>query len=203
MLTNAGEMRMASEFEKLVLNSSLARGLRYKEMVLEDLGEINRPGIGKLLEYLETSDFFTAPASTKFHRAYGGGLCEHSSNVEDLFAKRNGAMGKPINDESVVICGYLHDACKIGYYEKAGNSYKSVKGHPAGSAHAKLSIEIIEKFIELHAIERELILYHMNLFGCYGYCVEYTPKDLYSAIARNPSVQVFAACDMEESKWMD
>lgn len=42
---------------------------------------IKRPGATELLEWLETTDFFVAPASTRFHGNYEGGLCEHSVNV--------------------------------------------------------------------------------------------------------------------------
>ena len=43
---------------------------------------VTRPGSEKLLDWLDTkTDFFTAPASTRFHGAYDGGLCAHSLNV--------------------------------------------------------------------------------------------------------------------------
>ena len=46
---------------------------------------ITREGADNLLDWLINSDFFTAPASSKFHSAYEGGLCEHSLNVFDRF----------------------------------------------------------------------------------------------------------------------
>jgi 23S rRNA maturation-related 3'-5' exoribonuclease YhaM len=173
-----------------------------KDSVITLLQGIERTGKHDLIDFLSESDFFTAPASTRYHRSYEGGLCEHSMNVTDLFNIRNKKMGHVVSDDSVIICGLLHDLCKIGYYQKTDNSYRGVKGHKAGQSHASLSIEIIEQFIELSDVEKDIILYHMGLFGCYGYCVEYTPSDMYKAIARNPAVQVFAACDMEESKWV-
>ena len=42
---------------------------------------IHRDGLEDLLSWLQKSDFFTAPASTKYHGAYEGGLCEHSMDV--------------------------------------------------------------------------------------------------------------------------
>ncbi|MBQ2469187.1 MAG: hydrolase, partial [Clostridia bacterium] len=54
-----------------------------KERFLSLCGTIDRDGIDKLLGWLETSDFFTCPASTKYHGAYRGGLLEHSLNVYD------------------------------------------------------------------------------------------------------------------------
>ena len=48
---------------------------------------IKRDGSDNLLDWLITTDFFTAPASSKFHSAYEGGLCEHSINVFNRFVK--------------------------------------------------------------------------------------------------------------------
>lgn len=173
-----------------------------KATVIDMLSGVNRDGIKDLVSYLEETDFFTAPASTKYHRSYPGGLCEHSLNVTKMLSERNAKTGKVIDSDSVILCGLLHDLCKTNYYQKSGNWYKCVEGHPASKSHARLSIEIIENFIKLRSIEIEIILYHMGLFGCYGYCVEYTPEQLHAAISRNPLVQIFAACDMEESRWL-
>ncbi len=171
-----------------------------KAIAINMLGAILRPGMKDLIEYLTCADYFTAPASTRFHGAYEGGLVEHSLNVTEMFAACNKDMGYVVRGESVIICGLLHDLCKIKYYTREGLKYRSVKTHPANTSHAKLSIEIIEKFIKLLPEERDIILYHMGLFGCYGKTVEYTPLEMYSAIMKNPAVQIFAACDMEESR---
>ena len=45
--------------------------------------KVHRDGIENLIQWLEDSDFFVAPASTRFHGNYDGGLCEHSLNVYD------------------------------------------------------------------------------------------------------------------------
>ena len=42
---------------------------------------VTRDGVQPLMCMLETSDFYTAPASTRFHGAEEGGLCLHSINV--------------------------------------------------------------------------------------------------------------------------
>lgn len=170
-----------------------------KDYVLQMLGTVNRPGMAELVEYLKTSDYFSAPASTKWHGDYEGGLCEHSLKVTLMFRERNRQLEIPISEESVILCGTLHDVCKVGLYIKSGSVYKSVAGHPAKNRHAKLSINIIEQFIELTDLEKDIILYHMGLFGCFGYCVEYEPRDMYSAIAKNVAVQVFASCDNEDA----
>lgn len=172
-------------------------------IVIDMLNIVDRDGISDIIDYLKYTDYFTAPASTRYHRSYTGGLCAHSINVTKMFAERNELTGQMISDDSVVICGILHDLCKVGYYYKNNDYFCNVKGHPAERSHARLSIEIIENFIELKPAEKEIILYHMGLFGCYGKIIEYTPDQLHSAISRNPLVQIFAACDMEESRWIE
>ena len=52
-----------------------------KERFLEILRSVNRPGMDKLIEWLEDSTFFVDPASARFHGNYEGGLCDHSLAV--------------------------------------------------------------------------------------------------------------------------
>lgn len=51
---------------------------RFKEIFIS---QVTRPGAADLLAWLGTTDFFEAPASTRFRGAYPGGLVEHSLNV--------------------------------------------------------------------------------------------------------------------------
>ena len=79
---------------------------------------IKRDGAKELLEYLEKSDFFSAPASTQFHSNYEGGLAEHSINVYKRFLRfvkeeYGEKYSEKISDESIAICGLLHDLCKV------------------------------------------------------------------------------------------
>ena len=82
--------------------------------------QITRPGADKLLEWLESTDFFTAPASTKHHGAYEGGLVRHSLNVYYAilgnYITRNDYSG-----ESHAIVALLHDVCKADFYKKTGS----------------------------------------------------------------------------------
>ena len=83
---------------------------------------IKREGAKELLEFLEKSDFFVAPASTQFHSAYEGGLCEHSLNVYKRFAAAvENEKGKDwadrVTPETIAICGLLHDVCKIDTFK--------------------------------------------------------------------------------------
>ena len=85
------------------------------------LKSVNREGIGSLMEFLRKSDFYTAPASTRYHSCHEGGLLEHTLNVYDcLTAKRNNSTWKPILDpipeETLIIAALLHDVCKTYLY---------------------------------------------------------------------------------------
>ena len=97
---------------------------------------IKRPGADKLLEYLKSnsSDFFTAPSSTRFHGAYEGGLVEHSINVYHClvdYLSRNRAKElyqMDYSPESVAIVSLLHDLCKINFYVVDYRNAKNDKG---------------------------------------------------------------------------
>ena len=61
-----------------------------KELFIETYNKnIHRPGAEKLLTWMETTDFFTAPASTRFHAAYEGGLLDHSINVYNVLISKH------------------------------------------------------------------------------------------------------------------
>ena len=97
---------------------------------------ITREGADKLLEYLDSpqSDFFTAPASTRFHGSYEGGLLEHSLNVYYcLYDYLNRDRVKEMyniscSEESIAIVSLLHDLCKINCYQKGTRNVKDKNG---------------------------------------------------------------------------
>jgi hypothetical protein len=163
------------------------------------LSEVKRPGIPDLVEYLDNTGYFLSPASTKYHNNFQGGLCLHSLNVTKLFIPRILKVETSLNRESAILCGLLHDLCKVGYYIEKNGEWKSNKEHEANSSHGVLSVQIIEKFIKLTPEEEAVIKYHMGLFSILGYVKEYTIEDLYEAISQWPSVQIFASCDNEDA----
>ena len=96
---------------------------------------IHREGSEALLDYLQNkSDFFTSPASAKFHGAYVGGLCDHSVNVyhclrEYLERERVKELyGLEYGEESIAIAALLHDVCKIGCYKTGTRNVKGPDG---------------------------------------------------------------------------
>lgn len=140
---------------------------------------ITRAGADRLLAWLETTDFFTAPASTRYHCAYEGGLVEHSINVfRRLYVLSLGdrsLMGVPGIEESVAIVGLLHDVCKANFYSVEMRNRKNEAGRweqypfyivddqlPYG--HREKSVYIISRFMELTPQEAMAIRWHMGGF---------------------------------------
>ena len=140
---------------------------------------VTRDGANSLLEYLTNSDFFTAPASARFHLAEQGGLCQHSLNVyKRLLALVRAEYGdnysSVVTDESIAICGLLHDVCKVNYYvteyrnvkEEYGWTkkpfYKVEERFPYG--HGEKSVFIITQYMKLTAEEAMAINWHMGGF---------------------------------------
>ncbi|MCD6364850.1 MAG: metal-dependent phosphohydrolase [Planctomycetes bacterium] len=174
-----------------------------KSAIENELSATNRRGIDKLIDYLNESGFFTAPASTRFHNAFEGGLADHSHNVFKLFNKQVSSLELNVPYKSVVISSLLHDLCKAGAYISEGGSYYWNHSQPSG--HAKLSIERIEKFIELTETEKNLIKFHMGLYGTGEFDKrnggEYSLMELVNASNQNKAVSLFYWCDDFEAKF--
>lgn len=146
-------------------------------------GMIHREGSDKLLEYLlsEHCDFFTAPASTRFHGAYAQGLLEHSLNVYDClcdYLERSRAKEvyhMDYTQESVAIVALLHDICKVNCYKESMRNtkvngkweqvpyYEFEDNLPYG--HGEKSVYIITGFMRLTREEAFAIRYHMGFSG--------------------------------------
>lgn len=146
---------------------------------------ITRKGSEKLLDYLcsENSDFFTAPASTRYHCAYEGGLCEHSLHVYDCLKsylereKVKDEFGLAYEDESIAIVALLHDICKVNLYR---TSYRNKKNDETGQwekvpyfeyhdtlpyGHGEKSVYIVSGFMRLTREEAMAIRWHMGFSG--------------------------------------
>ena len=165
-----------------------------KEKFLEIYREnITRPGAEEFLKWLESTDFFTAPASTRFHLSRPGGLVEHSIHVYERLLKlcdtENGEKflsAKLPDDETSSICGLLHDICKANFYGVEMRNRKNEQGQwekypfyvvndqlPYG--HGEKSVYIISSFMKLSREEAMAIRWHMgfsdNEFKAGGYSV--------------------------------
>lgn len=88
-----------------------------KEKIKELLLSTGRPGMERLLDWIEQkTDFYTAPASTKYHLACAGGLAQHSLNVYDLLLGKTASGLLEIRKETIIITALLHDLCKVNFY---------------------------------------------------------------------------------------
>ena len=79
--------------------------------------KIRRDGLEDVLDWLQKSDFFAAPASTRFHGNHEGGLVEHSLNVYRNLLILNNAFQAGLAEESMAIAALFHDVCKVGVYQ--------------------------------------------------------------------------------------
>ena len=161
----------------------------YKERFIEIYQRyIRREGSDELLSFLERSDFFEAPASSRFHLASAGGLCIHSLNVyyrlcEQMEANENWRVcfgDKPTDDEAALetlaIVALLHDLCKVNFYVpttrnvknketgrwEAVPSYEINEKFPMG--HGEKSCYIVQNYIKLTPAESLAIRWHMGSF---------------------------------------
>lgn len=149
---------------------------RYKSIFNE---YIKREGAQKLLDWLNRTDFFTAPASAKFHNAFEGGLVLHSLNVFDrLLREVKEEYGENFNEkysmETITVCALLHDICKVNFYKKEIRNVKengewvpktfyTVEDElPYG--HGEKSVYIVSGFIKLTRSEAMAINWHMGGF---------------------------------------
>lgn len=148
-----------------------------KEEFLEIFSKtITRNGSKQLLQWLEASDFFEAPASTRFHGSYEGGLLEHSLNVYRCLENLVESFGyhDHFSSETVAIVSLLHDVCKIHFYKKGVRNVKEDgrwiqkevfeidERFPCG--HGEKSVIILQKFIDLSPDEIYAIRAHMGGF---------------------------------------
>ena len=172
-----------------------------KEKFIEIYSQyIKRPGADELLKWIENSDFFTAPASTKYHEAYEGGLCEHSVNVWDELYRL--VMAYPevkIYAETAAIVSLLHDLCKIGCYKtelrnKKENGvwiqvpfYTFVEDFSFGG-HGSKSVYLIQKYMKLTDEEATAINCHMG--------VENGNYAVYDAFKQHPLAFLLHTADM-------
>ena len=143
-----------------------------KEKFIELLLSTEREGINDLINWLENgTDFFTAPASTKYHLAYEGGLLEHSLNVYEELKKE---LNSDLNSSAIIV-SLLHDVCKANYYLKGFKSQKNQDGVweqipyyttndtlPLG--HGEKSVILIQRYIKLTDEEIMAIRFHMGGF---------------------------------------
>lgn len=145
-----------------------------KEIFIDLLSSVNRDGVTELIEWLENSDFFDAPASTKFHGVYKGGLVEHSLNVYRELKRLLVAYPEiEASEESVIITSLLHDVCKTNFYSvekrnrKVDGKWESYDAYTINEkfcygGHGSKSVFLVQHFLRLTPQEAVAINCHMS-----------------------------------------
>ena len=145
-----------------------------KERFLELCSQIKRDGIQDLMAWLERSDFYEAPASTRFHGNHPGGLLQHSLNVYDEM-KRLLSPEIKASEETIVIITLFHDLCKVNFYVTEKRNRKnefgqwesydsySIKEKFCFGGHGSKSMFIAQSFIKLTPEEAIAINCHMGM----------------------------------------
>ena len=181
------------------------------------LRSTKRDGIEGLIDFIRKSDFYTAPASTRYHSCHEGGLLEHSLNVYDcLNAKCKSELWSEMNvtEANIIITALLHDLCKSYYYGTEIKNKKVYSEHGTKSdsngrfdwvsapayvvddkipyGHGEKSVMMIEEFIKLEPVERYAIRWHMGFTE---------PKESWNtlgvAIRKYPLVLAMHTSDLE------
>lgn len=146
--------------------------------------EIKREGIENLLDFIcsPASDFFTAPASTRFHSSFEGGLLQHSLNVYDCLVdyiereRVRDIFGMEYSRETLALTALFHDLCKVNTYKVSSRNVKDEKGvwHsvpyyefddklPYG--HGEKSVYMLSGYMRLTREEAFAIRYHVGFAG--------------------------------------
>ena len=177
---------------------------------------IKREGADKLLEWLTgpASDFFTAPASTRYHNAWEGGLCAHSLNVYECLRdyldreKVKKEFGLLYSPESIAIVALLHDLCKVNIYKVSTRNVKDEFGRwktvpyyefddqlPYG--HGEKSVYMISAYMKLTREEAFAIRYHM------GFSEEGNARNVGAAFEKFPLALALSIADTEAAYYVE
>ena len=176
---------------------------------------VTRPGSEKLLDWMDSkTDFFSAPASTRFHGACEGGLCEHSLNVYHClvdYLQRERVQelyGLEYPAESAALVSLLHDVCKTGCYRQGSRNVKGPDGKwqavptffyedslPYG--HGEKSVYILSGFLRLTREEAMAIRWHMGFSG------DEDKRLVGQALQQYPLAFALSVADMEATYFLE
>ena len=188
-----------------------------KERFIQIYNEkIKREGADKLLDFLENkSDFFTAPASTRYHNAFEGGLLRHSLNVYDClcdYMERERIKERyklTASTETIAIVALLHDICKVNFYRV---SYRNAKNEQTGQwekvpyyeindtlpyGHGEKSVYMVSGFMRLSREEAMAIRWHMGFSGTED------KNSIGKALEMFPLAFALSVADMEASYFLE
>lgn len=165
---------------------------------------IQRDGIEEIMNILENTDFYTAPASTRYHGSEPEGLVKHSIAVFNRLVEK---AHKDYSMETIALVALFHDLCKMGFYDVEMRNRKNEKGQwekypfyivndlfPMG--HGEKSVILLMQEMKLEPWEMMAIRWHMGGFE---------PKENYNALSKAlgeyPLVLMLQQADMEATYW--
>ena len=159
-----------------------------KEEFISLLRSTNREGIEEVIQFLEKSDFYKAPASTRFNGSFEGGLLEHSMKVYEILKHKvkNSLLDLNVSDDTLIIIALLHDICKVNFYKVDYRNAKNERGEwekvpyytvddtiPYG--HGEKSVMMITEYMKLTVEEKYCIRWHMGFTE---------PKEAYNTLGQ-------------------
>ena len=182
-----------------------------REEIIKLLRSTNREGIEDLIDFLDKTDFYKAPASTRYHGNFEGGLAQHSLKVYEIFKEKvkNSLIDIEVGEDTLVIAAILHDICKVNYYRVDYRNAKNERGEwekvpyytvddtiPYG--HGEKSVMMISEYIKLTAEEKYAIRWHMGFTE---------PKEVYNTIGqaykKYPIALLLYEADLEATYFFD
>ena len=182
-----------------------------KERFISLLKSTNREGMDELLNFIEKTDFYKAPASTRFHGCKENGLLEHSLKVYEILDHKvkNCSIPMQISDDTIKIVALLHDLCKANFYKIDYRNAKNALGVwekvpyytvddtiPYG--HGEKSVMMIMEYIKLTTEEKYAIRWHMGFTE---------PKEQYGTIGiaygKYPLALLTNEADLEATYFFD
>lgn len=183
-----------------------------KEKFIELLKSTNREGMEELIKFMEEkTDFFIAPASTRFHGSHEGGLLEHSMKVYEIldYKIKNNVIDLYAPEDTIIIVSLLHDICKANFYKVDYRNAKNARGEwekvpyytvedtiPYG--HGEKSVMMLTEYIKLTPEEKYCIRWHMGFSE---------PKESYTTLGlaykKYPLALLVNEADLEASYFYD
>lgn len=182
-----------------------------KEKFIELLRSTNRENIEELIKFIQKTDFFEAPASTRFHGSREHGLVEHSLKVYELLLQKVKTASIEIKtpEESLILIALLHDICKANFYKVDYRNAKNSRGEwekvpyytiedtiPYG--HGEKSVMMISEYIKLTSEEKYAIRWHMGFTEA---------KEVYNTIGtafkKYPLALIIHEADLEATYFYD
>ena len=182
-----------------------------REEYINLLRSTGREGIEELISFLDRTDFYKAPASTRYHGNFEGGLAQHSMKVYEILKNKvqHAVIDLNVSDDTLIIAALLHDICKVNFYKIEYRNAKNERGEwekvpfytiedtiPYG--HGEKSVMMISEYIKLTVEEKYAIRWHMGFTE---------PKELYTtlgaAFKKYPLALLLHEADLEATYFFD